>query len=433
VEDRKAVFISHASPEDNAFALWLGAKLAAVGYEVWADVLRLSGGDDWQRKLERALRERTVKFLLAANPVSVQKQGVRNEIQIASDVGKKLTDSEFIIPLKLAPFEAPFLIAHAQYIDFECGWARGLQELLTTFQEKYHVPRDDTPNACMWRDIQLINANRIAPIPEDLVSNWLEVRRVPERLFFYPHGTPRALGSPFASVSFGEGFLSCDELDAPGRISINLKRALKSGWRRMKMTADETRKKFANLANQSLDRFLESKGLRSREMANRQPAWWAGKGISDKRISFRWTGATGSRQLQGFSGKRKIYWHFGISPSFRSVPILHVRLKPRLIFTEDRETALSSHARAHRLRRSFAKGWRNARWRDMLLALLFHLSDGSTLIDLPLGARESFVLTIPPLTFKSPVSVSELTSRADEDPDDPDVEFDDSEETDEEE
>ena len=27
---RGALFISHASPEDNAFTLWLGAKLTAV-------------------------------------------------------------------------------------------------------------------------------------------------------------------------------------------------------------------------------------------------------------------------------------------------------------------------------------------------------------------------------------------------------------------
>lgn len=34
--DRPALFISHAAPEDNAFTLWLGAKLSAMGYEVWA-------------------------------------------------------------------------------------------------------------------------------------------------------------------------------------------------------------------------------------------------------------------------------------------------------------------------------------------------------------------------------------------------------------
>jgi len=58
MSERQALFISHASPEDNAFTIWLGAKLAAAGYEVWADILRLTGGDDWQRKLEDALRNR---------------------------------------------------------------------------------------------------------------------------------------------------------------------------------------------------------------------------------------------------------------------------------------------------------------------------------------------------------------------------------------
>ncbi len=61
--ERNAIFISHASPDDNSFTLWLGAKLAAHGYEVWADVLRLNGGDDWQRKLEDALRNKSKKML----------------------------------------------------------------------------------------------------------------------------------------------------------------------------------------------------------------------------------------------------------------------------------------------------------------------------------------------------------------------------------
>ena len=36
---RDAIFISHANPEDNDFTVWLGARLTAAGYEVWADVL----------------------------------------------------------------------------------------------------------------------------------------------------------------------------------------------------------------------------------------------------------------------------------------------------------------------------------------------------------------------------------------------------------
>ncbi len=77
---REALFISHANPEDNAFALWLGAKLAAMGYEVWADVMRVRGGSDWARELEVALRTRAIKMLLVATPVAVEKQGVRKAL-----------------------------------------------------------------------------------------------------------------------------------------------------------------------------------------------------------------------------------------------------------------------------------------------------------------------------------------------------------------
>ncbi len=86
---REALFISHASPEDNAFTLWLGAKLTALGYEVFADVLRLRGGDDWERILETAILEKAAKVLSAATPHGVQKQGVRNEISSSCRCGSR--------------------------------------------------------------------------------------------------------------------------------------------------------------------------------------------------------------------------------------------------------------------------------------------------------------------------------------------------------
>ena len=61
-QSRGSLFISHAA-EDNDFALWLGARLSAAGYDVWADVLRLKGGDNWERVLEDALRNKASKML----------------------------------------------------------------------------------------------------------------------------------------------------------------------------------------------------------------------------------------------------------------------------------------------------------------------------------------------------------------------------------
>ena len=82
------------------------------------------------------------------------------------------------------------------------------------------------------------------------------------------------------------------------------------------------------------------------------------------------------------------------------------RVRTRRLFSEDGKTALPGK-RTHRMRRSFAKGWRNARWRDMLLAFLFWLSDGESLIRLPLASEADIKVELPPLMFVSPVSVSE--------------------------
>ena len=217
MSERQALFISHASPEDNAFTIWLGAKLAAAGYEVWADVLRLTGGDDWQRKLEDALRNRTCKVLLVANQKSVDKQGVRNEIQIASDVAKKISDTRFIIPLKLGPFDAPFLIAHAQYIDFSKGWSSGLHELMSALQEEYGIPLSDEPSAAIWSSLQAMHGRKLEQRSEQLVSNWLRVRKLPEGIQYYRNAELRSNGVVLSSpsVPYGEGFLTCEEHPIP--------------------------------------------------------------------------------------------------------------------------------------------------------------------------------------------------------------------------
>ncbi len=120
-------------------------------------------------------------MLLVANPRAVNKQGVRNEIQIASDIARKIGDSTFAIPLRMQPFEAPFLIAPAQYI----GCARGLAELLETLQDTYRVPRNAGQGETIWRVIQLIHAKTPVDTPERLISNWLPINRLPKKIRYY--------------------------------------------------------------------------------------------------------------------------------------------------------------------------------------------------------------------------------------------------------
>jgi TIR domain len=211
---RQALFISHANPEDNAFTLWLGAKLTALGYQVFAD--RLRGGDDWERILEDAIRNKATKFLLVATPHGVQKQGVRNEITIATETAKRIGDKTFIVPLRLAAFDAPLLIAHAQYIDFSKGWAQGFTELLTLLSDIEELKTLTNANADTWRSVQLKDARSISSASERLVSNWLPIESLPKCLVFYDFKGGISLGkaqkaiqeAPIPLVPFNRGFLS---------------------------------------------------------------------------------------------------------------------------------------------------------------------------------------------------------------------------------
>ena len=420
---RSAIFISHAAPEDNPFTIWLGAKLAAAGYEVWADVLRLNGGDDWQRKLEQALRERAFKVLLVANPTAVSKQGVRNEIQIATEVAKKIGDSNFIIPLRLAAFEAPFLIAHAQYIDFSRGWAPGLYELLQVLQQEYKVPTQQTASAEAWCTLQAMHGRALENHAERLISNWLRIRKVPETIYYYRNSELKQHGILLSlpKVEYGDGFLTCEEHAIENVSRTSLEGALEGGWPELGISIQDMRNRFTDIANQGMGMLLKTQGLKLYEMANKRAAWWYGNDLSDSRQPFQWGDTKGSRVLRGYSEKRKLHWHFGISAFYRGGPLRHFRIKTRLLFSEDGATILPAK-RMHRVRRSFAKGWRNARWRDMLLALLYWASAGESLLRIPLHLDDDLLVEVPPIFFTSPVSVSEGEA-VEQDPDDPDIEY----------
>ena len=105
---RGIVFISKATPEDDEFVLWLSPRLEAAGYTVFADILTLEPGDRWRRQVTNTLQNKAVKMLLCCRDVTLNKNGVQEEIGIAEDLVKELKDPRFIIPLRLAPFKKVF-------------------------------------------------------------------------------------------------------------------------------------------------------------------------------------------------------------------------------------------------------------------------------------------------------------------------------------
>ena len=80
---RRTVFISHANPEDNEFAAWLGTRLIGAGYQVWSDLLRLVGGEPFWRDIGDAIKDHAAVVVLVLSRASVTKPGVLDEIALA--------------------------------------------------------------------------------------------------------------------------------------------------------------------------------------------------------------------------------------------------------------------------------------------------------------------------------------------------------------
>jgi hypothetical protein len=437
---RTAIFISHANPEDNAFVRWLGAKLTALGYEVWADVLEIRGGMDWERRLEAALRDRAIKMLLVCTPVGLAKQGVRNEITIGSQVGKNLGDPEFIIPLRLEPYDPSFQIAHAQWVNFSPAWAAGFAELTELLASNPSIPRELDRDMGRWLANQADGATRLTNRNEVLVSNWLHLRSMPSTIYYCepPVGFPlerfqaRVLGG-WPIVPFHGGVLTFTPPNHAGEMSpgiparikskLDLKSFLRDGWERLGVEWFEANRILSDLGNQAFDLYMQKRGLAFFEDAKGRRSWWGDiKSAPKTKVAFAWKKLHGSRQIMGQSEKRNVFWHYAMSGQVRDTPKHHFRVSARLIFSTNGLDAIDDAKKMHRLRRSFAKGWRNARWRDMQLAYLWWISDGKDEIAFPVSPALDLVASLPPFCFTSAFGVSE-SGDAELDEDDPDVEF----------
>ena len=100
VPPRPSVFLSYSS-EDRAAARTLRDTLAAAGLEVWYDESELGGGDAWDQKIRRQIRE--CDFFMPVISVSTErrKEGYfRREWRLAVERTMDMADDVlFLLPV----------------------------------------------------------------------------------------------------------------------------------------------------------------------------------------------------------------------------------------------------------------------------------------------------------------------------------------------
>ena len=297
----------------------------------------------------------------------------------------------------------------------------------------------------MWLGVQLKDARTVGPGPERLISNWLAIDRIPERLRAYDFKGGISLGAaqkaindlPIPVAAFNRGFLSFAPLhqlqeyfgpNLPLEVVAECATDdfLDEGWTDLHILPRDGRPKFTDLARQAMNAFFLAKGLHSFELASRHLAWWPTAAQATlKRLSFNWSGGpSGSRQIVGRSVKRGFYWHYGVTCWARTAPVRHMRIGGRVIFTSDGRVPIGDPRRLHKMRRSFCKGWRNDKWRDLLLAFWFWVAEGATSVDIPLAEGDVLRLRLPPMSFEAPfgIAVPDDAGESDDEEGDPEHE-----------
>jgi hypothetical protein len=440
---RDIVFISKATPGDDAFALWLAPKLEAAGYRVFADILSLRAGESWRKRLTETLRDQAVKMLLVCKDSTLQKTGVQEEIGIANHVMKKTGDDRFIFPLRLESYAPTFGVANTQFVDFASSWAQGLDRLLDELA-KAKVPKANTERAISpdWEVLRRHLAVSVRQETEALTSNWLRIAEWPDVIRFvevsgaldHPAFARAVAAADYPMVIHQRGiltFLTVDEINENfaqfGRFvektTCNTSEFSKLGMPKVGLAPREASNHLTSMLSKAWERHARNAGLIRYEFSSRKPGFHIGEDQAKLGQKISW-GKQGNRRSSMLRNKaRGKVWSFGVTAIPALWPFPHMRLKARVLFSDlvadQSGPVIDSPDQQHRLRRTVCKGWRNKQWHGRLMAYLEILSGDMAWISIPLSPSAHVRCEAQPLLFTSPVT-TQL----------PDVLSDDDEETD---
>jgi hypothetical protein len=427
---RQTVFISHANPEDNEFAAWLGTRLIGAGYQVWSDLLRLVGGEPFWRDIGDAIKDHAAVVVLVLSRSSVTKPGVLDEIALAVATSRKLQNPRFIIPLRLddLPFdEFPEQVIRLNAINFNGNWADGLHRLLEALDERaiLQVEGASAQGIAEFRDFRLRQSAAIAGLPEQVEGSWLRIVSLPAQAHLCRYGPePKVVARQLSKFStpivpwdrLGFGFARAAEIvdaEAPEitvepAYEIDLQKFLKgepSGGPALRGV--DARRMTVNLLRQAWESCVLSRGLRRYEFAHGS-AFYVPRGLVEKDtvVFLDRNGKRRRKRLSGRSVKRGVYWSFAVSVH----PVVgrqwHFELKPQVVFTTDGVTPIDSKVKMARLRKSFCKNWWNDQWRSLLNAFVAFLADGGETIIVPLGGSSTMALAASLALFEVPTTIT---------------------------
>ncbi len=421
---KATVFVTHAAPEDNEFALWISSKLAMAGYRVWVDKRRLRGGQDFWDEIDRVLRTEAIKQVVVFTH-QIGKLGVKKELAIGEKVKAQLGDPAFTIPIRaddISFSDAPPEFLRSNILDAYPNWHDCLQELFEALEDSA-VPRTATVNAeILQRIVEAREDGRrfIQHQPEDALTNWFPIHP-PGRVRYYkldglqdqvktwlsdcriPCTTSIArLPGTFADPA---AFALASSFEQPTSVGYDVPfldyvTGENLGPYRDRPAASND---VVNLLRQHFDAVAKAQGLLPVEFASGAVGWFFPDDLLPDSNQVAFDAPDGRRIRRRMSGKfRGLRWHVCLVARPRIWPELVYRVHANVVLTEDGHKPLPGE-RTHQRRRRLTKSWWNDVWRDRLLAAMHALAAGEPGIVMEAG-NETFEVETWPLTIQLPVS-----------------------------
>ena len=126
------VFLCHAS-EDKPDVRKVHQRLVKDGIDVWLDEEDLLPGQDWDFKIQKAVREADAIIIFFSKNAISKRGYIQREVRIALAIAEEQPEGEiYLIPARLEKCDMPFRLKHLHYVDlFEKD---GYEKLIRSLQ-----------------------------------------------------------------------------------------------------------------------------------------------------------------------------------------------------------------------------------------------------------------------------------------------------------
>lgn len=434
-KERDIIFLSHATPADNEFTIWLASRLQLLGYKVWIDKNNLLGGEKFWETIDSVIRNEAIKFLLVYSKNIFQrddkgeivegklKDGVYKEFSFAESIGKQKGLEDFIVMMNIDGADYNLFIGadRLNQIPFYENWATGLEQLVKKLERdsipKFEESRDSAFGN--WYENEMTTKNGIIDKKELYYSNWWQINKLPDSFFIYQFQTDKQSRliyekeNTFPISKISNCLSSFDDeinlqIEDNGEI-INIKPTGKFEIRIQDIflgfegetfpTHRDSENHLKQLLKRIFHLIMKNRKMFWYEMSNKKLAYYHTPASLNKlKVKFKYPfkGDKGKTKTRNLLGKYQHtnFWHYAVSAKPILSPIVGFSLKNHLTFSDNGFTSWEDKEKIHSHRRSKAKISRyyNEDWRDFHCAFLNSLSNGDGKIEISLS--KCFVLSM---------------------------------------